>query len=813
MMVGAHSENVWLQRGKMTAHKNKAGCGEGLPVRAIKSLTVVLLAYVVFAAPVRASSGADAGIYMLTRLAVTAIGSFTPLQPEEHPEGDIVEQVRSQRTGFHAEYQLSSGKTSVVGSSRNARTLLADIPDLFVEAVLATEDARFFEHPGLDPMGTTRAFLELLSGRTRGASGITQQLVKNQIVGSEVTLSRKAMEAILAIQIEDVLHKDSILEAYLGAVWFGRGWGAGGAAISWFGKEWADLTLSEVAFLAGILQGPALFNPERHPERAHARRDHVLARMRATDVINERDYQTAKAERLAVIPAHSGVGRQEWSDVSVEKWIETHPSLAELLEPMPGSDRLPVIETKIDDQWQSLAQRALRAQVARLGQIEALDNISDDDVATLEMRAESGERLPQILWSRVLDKLGADDRMLPAVVLGRNPSRLAVARGWGVNNTWEIAERNVPQSLSRGDIVLINRASDEVAIPLGLEGAVVIMNIHTGDILASVGGYDIRASRFDRTASLRQPGSAVKAFVYLAALERGWRARDLIDDSPALFEDGYRPQNFGQHYSGVISFYTAFEISSNVAAVKIANEIGIANVSDIAQRTGAYESPMAPYLSSALGASVTSLRNLVAGYATIGNGGIPVRPTLVRRITDRDGRLWQIDTSASQRMFNNRAIGEMQSMMRGVVLRGTASQAFRNNPVSVIGKTGTSQGHRDAIFVGMGADIAVGVWLGRDDNTPTNGFVGGTHAAPVAAHIFKEAFEASLITADGHDMMHNSRRRWPPSVIGARAQFGDTDSQFTGNLASSEAGAPFAFPGSQDTGVDTGEISGFFSRN
>ena len=390
----------------------------------------------------------------------------------------------------------------------------------------------------------------------------------------------------------------------------------------------------------------------------------------------------------------------------------------------------------------------------------------------LETRATNGERLPRNIWTRVLEGIGADTRVLPAVVLSRNPSRLAMARGWGMNNTWKIVERDLAQPLSRGDVVLIDRESGDFVMSLGLEGAVVIMNIHTGDVLASIGGTDTRLSRFDRTTSPRQPGSAVKAFVYLAAMEMGWYAQDVIDDSPTIFEGGYSPRNFGESHRGIIPFYTAFEISSNIAAVKIANEIGIANVSDIALRAGAYEQQMALYLPSALGASVTSLRQLVTGYAAIGNGGWPIRPTLVRRIIDRDRRIWESEPVIERNSFSARAIAEMQAMMRGVILRGTASVAFRDHPVSVIGKTGTSQGHRDALFVGMGADIAVGVWLGRDDNAPTNGLVGGTDAAPVASRIFREAYEAGMITEYGHDMERSSQRFWPPEVIGERAQSG-----------------------------------------
>ena len=779
--------------------------------RAFHFHALALFACSLWGNPIQAAVHTDSGIYTLTRIVVTSVASFLPIGPEHDLDADILERIRSQRTGFHARYVMASGESSIVGSPRNATTSLADIPDLFIAALLATEDARFFEHPGLDPMGTARAFVEYLSGRTRGASGITQQLIKNQIVGSDVTFSRKSIEASLAIQLEDVLQKDEILEAYLGAVWFGRGWGAAGAARSWFGVNWDELNLSQVAFLAGLLQGPALFNPDRHPERAHARRNHVLTRMRVTGVISEDEYQVAKDERLNVIASQTEISRQEWSDVAIDRWIEANIVVSKLLVPRLDSEQLPVIETTFDARWQSLAQKALSAQVTRLGRMEAIDQILGDDLEMLEMVAGNEAAPPRALWSRTLRKVVADDRVMPAVILGRNPSRIAVARGWGPGSAWEIADQDVPQLLSRGDIVLIDRTSGEVVTQLGLEGAVVVMNIHTGEILASIGGNDTRISRFDRTTAQRQPGSTAKAFVYLAAMESGWQAQDMIDDNPHTFDSGYSPQNFGDRHTGIIPFYTAFEISSNIAAVKVANEIGMKAVSEIAQRAGAYEDEMAPYLTSALGATVTSLRNLVTGYAAIGNGGWTVRPVLVRRIIGHDGHIWERDAPVRSQDFSPQGIEDMQAMMRGVILRGTAATAFRNHPVAVIGKTGTSQGYRDAVFVGMGADIAVGVWLGRDDNTPADGFLGGSHAAPVAARIFLEAFEADLITSAGHDKDRNSQRFWPPLAIGEQARVSERGPRPADNHSSNEAFVVVPpFTGRQNAEIQTGGLDGFF---
>ncbi|MBQ2262992.1 MAG: transglycosylase domain-containing protein [Loktanella sp.] len=730
----------------------------------IRVSLAAILTCLSFQAHAQSHPNANAGIYTMTRLLISGMGALTPVSDEDKPGANILQRAVFQRSGFHARYQMATGEIREIGSARNTRTNINDIPDIFIAALLVTEDNRFFEHPGADPIGTARAFTQYLGGSTRGASGITQQLIKNQIVGSDLTFARKAIEATLAIQLESLLDKDEILQAYLGVVWFGRGWGAASAAQSWFGKDWDDLSLSEQAFLAGILQGPALYDPERHPERAHARRDHVLARMLATDVISQADFDQARSERLMTIPVQSGLGRHEWSDVTVERWIEANSAMAGILQPEGISERLPMIETSLDQRWQSLAQSALRSQIEEFSLFEGINNISADDLEIVRMRAGNSQSLPSNTWRSVMRAMGADERVLPAVLLGGD--NVAIARGWGMNSGWVTEQRSILPGLRPGDVVLIDRESNGIVTSREVEGAVVVMNIHTGEILASIGGNDVRISRFDRTMALRQPGSAAKSFVYLAALEAGWRPTDLIDDARAVFEGGYSPQNFrGQQY-GIMPIYTAFENSSNVAAVKLANQIGIRWVSEVATRTGAYPDEMEPYLSSALGASETTLRDLVTGYASIGNGGFPVSPILVSTIADRDGQVWAIRPGAEQFGFSDHAIVGMHSLMRGVVTRGTAAQAFRNSPVHVIGKTGTSQGNRDALFVGMGADIAVGVWIGRDDSAATNTLLGGTHAAPVAARIFREAFEIGLINEYGHDAEESALRLWPPMAVG-----------------------------------------------
>lgn len=717
----------------------------------------------------------DTGIFALSRLAATVAAPFADTSSGTL-EGDLnlIERIRSQRSGFHTRYSVTTGLDEITGqpvttegtagSPRNARTTLEDLPITFIQAVLATEDARFFDHPGVDPIATIRAAIGHLEGRTRGASGITQQLVKNQLVGSAPTLSRKIVEAVLSIRIEQDLSKRDILEAYLGAVWFGRGYGAGGAAQSWFGKPWDQLTLGETAFLAGVLQGPALLNPERHPERAKARRDHVLGRMLETGAISKEDHDAATAEILKVIPNPPTGSARNWVEVAIEGWARSGRA-GDLLEPRADQGELPLVETTIDQRWQDIAQNALTRQMDRLGATQAMDQLTGPILEEIAQAAAAGERTSSQNWSTLTANLASDERATPAIaVIGDQGLRLAIASGWGPTSTWRLEEPKDAPWLKAGDVVMVDRTTKDVLGARPVEGAVVVMNIHTGEVLATVGGSDIRISKFDRTRALRQPGSTMKAFVYLAAMEMGWGPMDLVSDAPMTFGSGYRPQNFGGNSYGLMALTTAFEISSNVAAVRIASEVGIGWVSEVAQLAGAYEGPIDPYLPSALGATSTTLLRLTTGYATIGNGGYRVDPVLVRAIDSPEGRV-DMPATPGQRVFSDRAIEAMHGMMRGVITRGTATNAFSNHPVAVIGKTGTSQENRDALFIGMGADVAVGVWIGRDDNRPTNGFLGGEHAAPVAAEILKSAFEAGMIDASGTMTGNTDQRMWPPEGL------------------------------------------------
>ena len=309
------------------------------------------------------------------------------------------------------------------------------------------------------------------------------------------------------------------------------------------------------------------------------------------------------------------------------------------------------------------------------------------------------------------------------------------------------------------------------------------MDPRTGDVIASVGGVDPRVSAFDRTRAVRQPGSAIKPFLYLSALD--YELDPMMDLSN--FEQTYTdwngvkwsPKNYDHSQTGGMPMLRALEQSSNLAAADLINRIGVASMARVAEAAGVYEpGAMRPFMSSALGASETTLMNLVSGYAAILNDGVPRRPKVIAGLSSSDSsdKLRPEHDPRGYPIARRSAVSDIISMMRGVITRGTASVAFSRHPVMLVGKTGTTQDHRDAWFIGVTPHLAIGVWLGKDDNTSLPGkTAGGSDAAPIAARILQDAFDAGLITSDGYrDQKFSSGTAWPPSQFGSEYQSGDT---------------------------------------
>jgi len=583
----------------------------------------------------------------------------------------------------------------------NRPVRLAEVPLVLINAVLAAEDHRFFEHGGLDARGLLRAaWANLRAGRVlQGGSTITQQLVKNRLVGSRRTLFRKANEAWLATLVEWRYAKPQILEAYLNEVYLGqrngravRGMGA--AARAYFRKEIHQVTPAEAALLAGMIRGPNSYSPAANPERARARRDVVLARMRELGSLSPADWQAARNEPVRV------------------------PPVAATAQPAPYFT----------------------------------------DYVRAELEQRFGERGDAASVYSTLD-----------LVLQRF-AEAAVVRGL------DRLETRVPR-LRRDDA------------GRRLQAALVALDSSTGEIRALVGGRDYAHSQYNRAAlARRQPGSAFKPFVYLAAL-RGHggqtpalTAASMVDDVPLVITVGdetWSPRNYNDHYEGRVTVRRALEQSLNAATVRVAESVGLPAVIDTARELG-FEGELAPVPAMTLGAFEATPLELARAYLPLANGGQrPPGVVAVHAVRDRDGDVTPNDAAETVSVITPAEAFLMTSLLDGVIQSGTAAAARGVAPPGTLaGKTGTTNDGRDAWFVGYTSRLLVAVWVGFD-GADTHGLSGAEAALPIWVDFMREALAAypqpAFVVPAGIDFaaidLTNGRLANPACPIQARETF------------------------------------------
>ena len=771
----------------------------------------------------------DAGIFSLSSLIVGMVSAVAtgPLGGLDLPEGDFDAVVAERPTGYHAQLTLADGTPAgLLQSSQPVPVELDKLPDAFIDAVLSIEDRRFGEHSGVDPFALGRAAQETLTGDVRGGSTVTQQMIKNTALGNAVTLERKLQEAILATRAHSAMSSTRILETYLESAWFGRGQtGVMRAPQVWFDKGWDELTLGETAFLAAILKGPHAYDPTRNPARARARRNLVIDAMRDTGSITEQEAEAARAEEL-IVAEHS---RAQESDPWVASLARAQIARDGIVERIGRiSDELH-IETTIDPDWQAHAVAALRDGLHDFSPLSALGTLPQgtlESVANADLGADSAARSTLAAAIR-----GNARTVSPAgrVALLRQGEGGWVGAHLDTDGVLERVDVEIVDARFRpapGDILLVREAAEGRVRAAGVpdfQGAIYVMDPRDGRVLASVGGYDARLTSFDRTRQARrQPGSAIKGFLYAAALDAGYRFDDLVDNHERTYFDAnglpWRPRNYDRSQSGPIPLFVGFERSSNLAAASIVSAMGVDRLAATAERAGVYdEGEMGRFLASSLGTSETTLERLTAGYGTLINEGIPRRPHGLGTIRNpADGgmtELWSFerDRDPAGTPITSRSTPDvMTSMMRGVVTRGTAARAFSGHPVTVVGKTGTSQNHADAWFMGLTPHLAVGVWIGRDDNRPMGeGITGGRTAAQVSAGLLERAHADGLISAEGfRDSQRNRDILWPPATLApgqgpAMGQYGyDAERDYLGSQLPHHV-APIA-PGSGSSAATGG---------
>lgn len=655
------------------------------------------------------------------------------------------------------------------------------IPERVKQAFIAAEDQHFYSHPGIDVLGIVRAAvgnIERLQSnlRPQGASTITQQVAKNFFLDNEVSLGRKLKEALLAWRIEQAFSKDHILELYLNEIYLGnRSYGVAAAALNYFDKSLDQLTISEAAYLAGLPKAPSRYDPRREPEAARERRDYVIGRMLQDGYIEAAEAAEARAEALMVRSrAPAEVARADFFTETVRRQLVDRFGEEGFYE--GGFSVRATVQPKL----QAISDRALRHGLTSydrrhgwrgaLGRIE----VEGDWKARLEA-FDPGFEL--------------DDWQL-AVVLATGAKDASIGLADGGTATLPLAEmswarrvdgrgrmgpkvQKPSQVVAAGDVIVVERIEGEAGPRWTLrqrpavEGAVVALDPHTGRVLALSGGFSFRQSKFDRaTQARRQPGSSFKPFVYLAALEDGFTPASVVVDGPISFDMGpglgvWKPQNYSEQYYGPSTLRLGLEKSRNLMTVRLAMDIGMDKVVDVARRFDIAQG-LAPYLSGALGASEVDLMHLTTAYAMLVNGGKRIEPAFVERIQDRngatvmrrDGRTcdtclataWSSQAPPAlvdgrPQVEDPRYAFQMVNMLEGVVERGTASDAAKlGRPLA--GKTGTTNDSKDAWFVGFSPDLVVGVWVGFDQpRSLGEKETGGSAALPIWIEVMGEALK------------------------------------------------------------------------
>jgi penicillin-binding protein 1A len=664
------------------------------------------------------------------------------------------------------------------------------IPKMIKQAFISAEDQNFSTHHGVDPVAIIRAIVTDIaqygSGRRPvGASTITQQVAKNMLLGNEVSLARKAREALLALRIEKAMGKDHILELYLNEIYLGlQAYGVAAAAQSYFNKSLEELTLPEAAFLAALPKAPNNYNPFRHPDAARARRDFVIDRMFIDGAITAAEAEAAKSEPVkasAFRRAEVLVGGEYFTE-EVRRWlVETY-----------GADRTTqgglVIRTTLNPVLQKAADASLRDGMIRYDQrrggwrgpvsrMATTGNFRNAWANELAGIAPPPAMLPGWQLGVVLDTadnaatVGLLDR-IPGIAmpLPRTlPLNLADVTWARQNKAGQLGAnpRKITEIVQVGDVVMVqaqpaiaargkNAARPERLalrqIPL-VQGALVSLDPATGRVLALSGGWSFAGSQFDRvTQAARQPGSSFKPFVYLTALQMGISPSQRFLDAPFVVDQGaagkWRPGNFENEFNGPVALRVALEQSLNLVTVRVADRIGMKAVAKNAIAFHMVDE-MPNVLSAALGAVDTTVLREAGAYASIATGGHEVTPTLVDTVQDRNGRvIWrsqsQICTGCNDpsqppklddprpQIADPQSIFQLINMMQGVTTRGTGTLAVEGMDRPVAGKTGTSQDFQDAWFSGFTPDLEASVWIGYDTpNTLGHNETGGGLAAPV----------------------------------------------------------------------------------
>ena len=664
------------------------------------------------------------------------------------------------------------------GEERRHLTPIKEIPKVMTDAVLAIEDARFYEHGGVDYKGVLRAAIANLGRvKSQGASTITMQVARNVYLSTEKTYTRKIYEILLTFKLEHMLTKDQILEVYMNQIFLGnRAYGFAAAAEAYFDKPLKDITIAEAAMLAGLPKAPSAYNPIINPKRARTRQLHIIDRMLENGFITAAQAVTAKAEPLKVKT------NSDNTKVHAEYVAET---VRQLMFAQYGEEtytRGLNVTTTLRAADQNTAYQALRQGIMDFERRQIYRG--PEEFFTLPAKAQE---LDEAI-NDALDDHPDNGDLFAVMVLEADAKKIKAVRQNG--DVVEISGEGLKPAQSglsdkasptvkivRGAVIRVTKTPKgywEVTQLPEVEGAFVAIDPRDGSIKALVGGFDFEKNKFNHvTQAWRQPGSSFKPFIYSAALEKGFTAATVVNDSPLFFDAGvtggqpWEPKNYDGKFEGPMTLRRGLAKSKNMISIRILQAIGAPYAQEWITRFGFDEDKHPAFLTMALGAGSVTPMQMVSAYSVFANGGFRVNPWLISKVTEQKGKVL-VETKApvldeSARAIDARNAFMMESLLQEVTRTGTAAsaQATLKRP-DLYGKTGTTNDSMDAWFAGFQPSLAAVTWIGYD--TPRklgDRETGGGLSLPVWIRFMEQALKnVPVMEPSAPEGVTNSGGEW-----------------------------------------------------
>lgn len=723
------------------------------------------------------------------------IGAAVGFVAYKHYSADLPEVSTLRDIKFQTPLRIYSADEKLIaeyGEKKRTPVTYDQIPPQFVNALLAAEDSRFFEHMGIDIKGLTRAAVQLATtGKIKsGGSTITMQLAKNFFLTRERTFTRKFREILLALRIEQELSKEEIFELYVNKIYLGhRSYGIQAAANTYYGENLDKLTIAQLAMIAGLPKAPSANNPISNPDRALTRRNWILGRMHSLSMINDQEYEEARTEELTA--------KRHGADIEVDAQYIAEMVRSDLYEKY-GDDLYTEgyrVFTTVKSDLQATANAALQKGLLSYTERHGYRG-PEKQFSEAELQDEE-----QLLKN--LTKIGNISDIEPAVIVALQDKSIEVLRKTGERATlnWEQINwareyksanrmggelKKATDAFKVGDMVRIQLRTADAAkdkkksadteqrqqiwhltqIP-EVQGGLISVDPNDGAIMSLVGGFNFHHNKFNRvTQAIRQPGSNIKPFIYTAALANGFTPATLINDAPVVFHDdqleaNWRPENYSKKFYGPTRLREALYKSRNLVSIRILRQIGVRNTVQYLENFGFDKDKLPHNLSLSLGSADMTPLQVAQGYATLANGGYGIEPYFIQRIEDSDGNVifeakpaticencqyvdpeqppsaipqgMQVtNLPLAERKVDEQSAYLIYNMMQDVIKRGTGRRALVLKRNDLAGKTGTTNDQKDAWFSGFNSNLTTTVWVGFDQpETLGRKEFGGTAALPI----------------------------------------------------------------------------------